>query len=98
MGYRLFPTPSAVLQITDMEGIDSVSQFASMTTRALEKHYKVAEVAELWAMSEKSVRTIFASEPGVLKIERPELLHKRGYCSLFIPESTLLSVHRRLSS
>lgn len=65
--------------------------------RALERHYKVMEVAELWGMSPKTIRNIFVAEPGVLRINRPELLHKRGYCSLFIPESVLLSAHRRLS-
>ena len=65
--------------------------------RALERHYKVAELAELWGMSAKLIRRIFADQPGVLKIDRPELLHKRGYCSLYIPESVVISVHQSLS-
>jgi hypothetical protein len=65
--------------------------------RALERHYKVVELAELWGMSPKLIRKIFGSQPGVLKIDRPELLHKRGYCSLYIPESVVLSVHQSLS-
>jgi hypothetical protein len=59
--------------------------------RALERHYKATELAELWGM-------IFAAEPGVLKIDRPELRNKRGYCSLYIPESVAVSVHKRLSN
>jgi hypothetical protein len=66
--------------------------------RALERHYKATEIAELWGMSVKLVRKIFATEPGVLKIERPELRNKRGYCSLYIPESVALGVHKRLSN
>jgi hypothetical protein len=65
--------------------------------RALERHYKVTDLAELWGMSAKLVRKIFAAEPGVLKIDRPELRNKRGYCSLRIPESVAVSVHKRLS-
>jgi hypothetical protein len=42
-------------------------------------------------MSPKVVRKIFAAEPGVLKIDRPELRNKRGYCSLYIPESVAVS-------
>ena len=66
--------------------------------RALEKHYKAIELAELWGMSVKLVRKIFTAEPGVLKIERPELRNKRGYCSIYIPESVAVSVHKRLSN
>lgn len=66
--------------------------------RALERHYKATELAELWGMSVKLVRKIFAVEPGVLKIDRPELRNKRGYCSLYIPESVAMSVHKRYSN
>jgi hypothetical protein len=65
--------------------------------RALERHYKATELAELWGMSVKLVRKIFAAEPGVLKVDRPELRNKRGYCSLRIPESVAISVHKRMS-
>jgi hypothetical protein len=65
--------------------------------RALERHYKATELAELWGMSVKLVRKIFVAEPGVLKVDRPELRNKRGYCSLRIPESVAVSVHKRLS-
>jgi len=33
--------------------------------------------------------------PGVLKVDRLELRNKRGYCSLRIPESVAISVHKR---
>ena len=65
--------------------------------RALKWIYKVAEVAEQWGASPKLIRRIFADQPGVLKINRPELRHKRGYCTLYIPESVVLSVHQSLS-
>ena len=35
-------------------------QGAELHSVALERHYSVPEVAELWAMSEKSVRRLFA--------------------------------------
>jgi hypothetical protein len=66
--------------------------------RALERHYKATELAELWGISVKLVRRIFSTEPGVLKFDRPELRNKRGYCSLRIPESVALGVHKRLSN
>jgi hypothetical protein len=70
----------------------------SIAMKALERHYKAAEIAEIWGMSVKLVRTLFAAEPGVLKIDRPELRNKRGYCSLYIPESVAINVHKRLSN
>lgn len=62
---------------------------------ALERHYSVSEIAELWSMSEKSVRRLFAGEGGVLEWGTPETLRKRGYRNLRIPESVLIRVHQR---
>lgn len=62
---------------------------------ALERHYSVPEIAELWSMSEKSVRRLFAGEGGVLEWGATETLRKRGYRNLRIPESVLIRVHQR---
>ncbi len=64
---------------------------------ALEPHYAPNELAGLWGMSGKVIRSIFLNEVGVLKIDRPEQRNKRSYCSLRIPQSTAIRVHRRLS-
>ena len=37
------------------------------TPAALERHYTVAEVAELWGLGETKVRELFRAEPGVLR-------------------------------
>lgn len=63
---------------------------------ALERHFSVPEVAELWNLSEDCVRRIFRNIPGVLKLASPEKLHKRGYCVLRIPETVLQAVHASL--
>jgi hypothetical protein len=63
---------------------------------ALEKHYTVSEVATLWQLSEDSIRRIFRDKPGVLKLNSPETLKKRGYCVLRIPETVLQKVHAEL--
>lgn len=80
---------SSCTEEADARGVPAV--------RALERHYKAIELAELWGLSAKLVRKMFAAEPGVLKVDRPELRNKRGYCSLRIPESVAVSVHKRLS-
>ena len=50
-------------------------QRETLQSIALERHYTVPEVAELWGMSEKSVRRLFAEESGVLRCgARPKLL------------------------
>ena len=63
---------------------------------AREKHYSVIEIAELWALSEKTVRRIFEREPGVIHWSTEEKLHKRGYRTLRVPETVLHRVHRKL--
>ncbi len=63
---------------------------------ALERHFTVAEVAELWQLSEDTIRKIFRDVPGVLKIGAPESRFKRGYLVLRIPESILQKVHESM--
>ena len=70
-------------------------QTAQLHSVALERHYSVPEIAELWAMSEKSVRRLFAGENGVLEWGTHESARKRGYLNLRIPESVLIRVHQR---
>jgi hypothetical protein len=61
-----------------------------------EKHYSVIEISKLWALSEKTVRRIFETEPGVIHWSREEKVHKRGYRTLRVPETVLHRVHRKL--
>ena len=63
---------------------------------AHEKHYTVIEVAKLWSLSQKTVRKIFESEPGVIQWGSEERRHKRPYRTLRIPETVLRRVHRKL--
>lgn len=63
---------------------------------ALERHYTPAEVAQLWNLSEDTIRRIFRDRPGVLRVGTGEQRHKRGYISLRIPESVLQKAHAEL--
>ena len=63
---------------------------------ALERHYTVKEVAEMWHLDEKMIRRIFGDEPGVVSIGSNESRFRRAYRTLRIPESVLVRVHRRL--
>ena len=66
---------------------------------ALERHYSVGQIAELWGWSETKVREVFRDEPGVLQSQLRALLRrkKRQNISLRVPESVLLRVHARMS-
>jgi AraC-like DNA-binding protein len=68
------------------EGIHSV---------ALERHYTVPEIANLWGVSEKTVRRLFGDEDGVLRWGSHETSRKRGYHNLRVPQSVLIRVHQR---
>jgi hypothetical protein len=61
------------------------------------RHYTVAEVAELWSISEDMARRLFEREPGVLVLSDGAARHKRRYRTLRIPEPVLERVHKRRS-
>lgn len=66
--------------------------------QATERHYTIAEIAELWKLSPNAVRRLFQGEPGVfvaLGEPRPRYGRQRGYVTLRIPQSVLERVHRR---
>jgi predicted transcriptional regulator len=83
--------------MSNIIGIDTPSREAVVPDLALERHYSVQEVSEMWTLSQSAVRDIFRSEPGVVRIERPRGRYERGYTTLRIPISVLQRVHRRMS-
>jgi len=60
-----------------------------------QKHRTVKAIARRWDMGVDLVRELFADEPGVLTIDRPETLNKRDYTTRFIPASVISRVHDR---
>lgn len=62
---------------------------------ALERHYSVNEIAELWGLSPDAARRIFRNEPGVVEI-RNKQSHKCHYATLRLPQSVVERVHRKL--
>jgi hypothetical protein len=71
-------------------------RLATLSVPDMERHYTVAELSRLWFFSENTIRRLFAREPGVVKIARPQTRAKRGYTSIRIPEGIAQRVHRRL--
>ncbi len=64
----------------------------------VERHYEPTELAELWGVSVQTIREIFKSEEGVLKIGSNGTRSRRRYMTLRIPESVAKRVHTRLSA
>ena len=67
---------------------------AHMSAAALNKHYRVRELAALWGFSDNTIIRIFSSEPGVIRLESG--VGRRKYTTLSVPESVVLRVHERL--
>jgi hypothetical protein len=72
---------------------------AATTGRAFsafaERHYTVAEIAEMWNLSKDAVRRVFQNEPGVLVLGSRSRGRKRRYATLRVPLSVLERVHRQ---
>jgi len=65
---------------------------------SIERHYSLAEIAELWSLSVDTVRKVFEREPGVLVLGNQHPRRgKRSDTTLRIPAHVLERVHRRLS-
>ena len=60
-----------------------------------EPHYTPEELGRAWGLSANTIRALFENEP-VLRVTRPERMHKRGYETVRIPKSVADRVHARL--
>lgn len=68
------------------------------TAAAVEKHYSVNELAELWGCSADTIRLLFENEDGVLIIGNGKgTRSKRRYRTFKIPQSVAIQVHSRMS-
>ena len=63
---------------------------------AMERHYTVAELSELWCFSQSTIRRLFRKEPGVIKLDRQASKSRQGYTTLRIPASIAQRVLQRL--
>jgi hypothetical protein len=64
---------------------------------AFERHYTPQELAEMWNLSDDTIRAVFAREPGVLIFMGSEnnKVRSRRYRTMRIPESVALRVYAR---
>jgi hypothetical protein len=57
--------------------------------------YTPRDLANLWQLSENSIRRLFQDEPGVFKLGDSNPRGRRGYTTLRIPEDVALRVWRK---
>ena len=60
----------------------------------VEKHYRIAELAELWGLGRETIRKMLIDEPGVVKIR---LGRKKAHTTYTVPDSVARRIHSRLS-
>ena len=71
---------------------------AVATKGAIERHYTVQEIGELWNLHPSTITRLFRDEPGVLKLGSMRSRRgRRSYVTLRIPASVVERVHRRLT-
>ena len=66
-----------------------------------EKHWRISELALRWGVSPKTVRRMFADEPGLLRLAHPsrreDRILIRRYQTMTTPASVAERVYMRLS-
>ena len=65
-------------------------------SRLFERHFSPAELAELWNLSEDTIRRAFERESGVLIFENPSRNPNRRRRTIRIPQSVAERVYRKL--
>jgi len=63
---------------------------------ALEKHFSINELVDLWGLSPGVIRGLFCDRADVIRVGHGERMHKRAYFTLRIPESVVQRVHSEL--
>ena len=67
---------------------------AGSSELALEKHFSVQEVAEMWNVSRQTATRMFEGQPGVLSFGSSETKFGRKHVTLRVPASVVARVHR----
>ena len=66
-------------------------------TGAVEAHFSVKQLAELWGFSQRTIRRLIEDEPELVTIRR-DSRNKRTYRRVQVPASVAERLHRKLSA
>lgn len=69
------------------------SHFWGLESAFNEQHYRIADLAALWAIGREKVRLLIKDEPGVLRLR---LGRKRAHTTYSVPASVAQRIHNRL--
>jgi hypothetical protein len=69
------------------------SQFWGIEAGFDERHFRIAELALLWALGRETVRLMIKDEPGVLKLA---LGRKKAHTTYSVPASVAKRIHNRV--
>ena len=83
-----FAPPKAMIISTATDSHETAA------TARFEQHFSIKQLAEMWNLSQDSVRRLFLHEPGVVVLQRKRP-YRRSYKTLRIPESVATRVYRR---
>lgn len=78
-----------------MHLLQPAAQSYSAELSALEPHYSVQVLAEMWRLDESTIRRIFEEAPGVLRLANERRRGKRDYVTLRIPASVAQREYER---
>ena len=92
MGNKLHSRPAGARICSNAPQLEPTRALADPT---FERHYRIGELARLWAVGRETLRKIFKDEPGVVKIR---IGKKKSHVTYSIPESVAHRVHVRLSA
>jgi hypothetical protein len=71
---------------------ETLTEMAADVCKNIGRVYTTQNVAQMWGLSEQTVRRLFADEDGVFTMGSPNPRSKRGYTTIRIPEAVLLRV------
>jgi hypothetical protein len=80
-------------QIAQPETPTRGASSSALEQPAFERHYRIAELAEMWQLGRETVRLLVKDERGVIKIR---LGHKKAHTIYSVPQSVAARIHTRL--
>jgi hypothetical protein len=98
-GFRRFPGQQSACVGPSGGGFRRIRGGSGSRPMALEKHYRIPELARLLGFSDRTCIKLFEYESGVLHLGADEdRKRRRRYVTLSVPESVVLRVHERLAN
>ena len=79
-----------------MQAVSPRNSDAAVIDTFAERHYTLAEVAEMWSISHEKARRLFQSESGVIRFRQRASYGRRIYSTYRIPESVARRVRMRM--